>query len=156
MKTEAEVGTAKYMGCAIMPWWMGCPKDVRNWAMRATTAEQFERADRAIYENDYCANVLLHDHSATVYGVRYREPGKPERVEWLTREAYCLRAVELLCDSLCRPLRLETRGGKWRIIASGQHGQRDIFSRVHKEGETATLQMACEDVLAQLDPLWKQ
>jgi hypothetical protein len=133
------------IGHAIVPWWFIRHPQVYRWYNGRPLEDLAPAAGEA----------TLIRHEAILYPVRYREPGRPERVEWLPTEAYCLRALEHLCDHLCRSLRLEHRGGAWRIIASGQHGQEDICSTTHKR-EGGTLQSACEDVLGQLDPLWKR
>lgn len=102
----------------------------------------------SIENGDFCHTMIRHD--VTLYAVRYREKGKPERWEWHTRDAYCLKALELLCDDLCRPLRIENRGGSWRAVASGQHGQADVTAVAE------SMEDACTKVLGQLDSFWRR
>lgn len=131
-----------------MPWWMGCPKDVQSFAMQTEDERDWRRADMALEANDIC--VSRTGHYETMYAVRYRKPGESERWEWLTREAYCLRALQLLCVTLCRPLQCDFRGVAWRVIIHPQMGEAAVVKR------GGTLEEASTDALAEFDPLWRR
>lgn len=148
MKTAEE--NAK-LGCAIMPWWLNrTTADQQTWIrMGSQDAALRRRAEIAAEAGDYCPEQVVHTHHATVYMVRHHDPAQ---CEWLTREAYCLRALEILSRTITttgRGLNLRY-DGKWKVYVEKEAHQLAITA------VDVTLEDAVTAVLAQLDPLWKR
>lgn len=132
-------------GWALTPWWLKSRDDLFRFMARDPFEESiYRRLDDAIEADDYAR--CLATTAGEFYCIQFRNP---DRSEWVSREEYCVKALQFLCDKLCRVLHLRFRGN-WRVIAEGQHGQKDVI----ESGDT--LEEAATRALGQLDPLWKR
>lgn len=137
------------IGRAIRPWWLGGPKQHRR-------AEVWIEPFPLPLHPESSDNQLRWNAGLMLYGVLYREPGPLREplgkyfVEWLPREAYCHRALQLLCETLHLEIMTNfdpmnfSGFGQWQVVvnASEHYGK--------------TLEDACTLALGKLDPLWKR
>lgn len=134
-------------GQAILPWWLNSRKAITN-AWHELGDKRLLQAIR----DDECVNIHLITQHVTVYAVRY---ANPDRIEWLTREAYCLRALELLCETLkaergpavCLRIRRSYKIYTVSVVLDPD--------QVGPGAAAKTLEDACTSVLGELDPLWR-
>ena len=123
-------------GLAIPPWWL-----TREDAFGFLTQERSKRVADMITKDEFPFEVKQHNSS--LYRISFSD--KPPI--WVTKEEYCLKALQYYCDRYCHVLHLRFRGD-WKIIVEGQHGQLPVVAR-HENFE-----IALTNTLAQLDALW--
>ncbi len=146
----AERDECSRLGIAIAPWWINNQQALRSWVMLQRDPAAIRRGDIAQEAADDCTNVQLRDHHVTVYAVKHTDPAQ---WEWLTREAYCLRALQILSQRIVetgRGLRLAFTDGLWKGFVELRNDQ------IGPQAVGKTLEIVCTDILSQLDPLWRR